>query len=123
VAVIVRGDQAVVAQLTNADQYPNSYEIDTVQCHREAGGWEAGSSSNGNGGFIHTDVGFATMVVWLDDAPPNALAARFVLDNRMATFPVDDGIVVAVFDDVPVARDRWPTEFPVLDEWITMEEQ
>lgn len=121
VAVVVRGDEAVVAQLTNADQYPDSYEIDTVQCHREAAGWEAGSSSNGNAGFISTSAGFATVVVWRDDAPPSARAARFVLDKRTATFPVQNGIVVAVFDEVPITD--WPATFPVLDEWITTEDQ
>jgi hypothetical protein len=118
VCAVVRGDEAVVGQLMNADQYPDSYEVETVQCHRASDGWEAGSSGNGNTGFIRTGNGLATVVVWLDKTPLDARAARFVVGEQAAAFPVQDGFVSAVFDEVALDHEDWPHAFPVLDEWI-----
>ncbi|MFL5963086.1 MAG: hypothetical protein ACJ757_09375 [Gaiellaceae bacterium] len=118
VGVVVRRDEALVMQIINADGYPNGYEIDTTRCFRDADGWEGSVSGNGNTGFIRTDESSGTLVVWLDRAPADAVAARFLLDDREAVFPVEDGCVVAVFDNVPSATD-WPSDYPALDEWIT----
>jgi hypothetical protein len=117
VAVIVRGDRAVVAQLTNADGYPESYEIETVHCSREGLGWVSEMSSNGNAAVIATGAATGTVMVWLSDAPPGAVAARFTLDDRQEVFPVEDGCVVAVFDDVPLASEGSPRDYPALQEW------
>jgi hypothetical protein len=123
VGVVVRGNEAVVMQITNADGYPDSYEIDTAHCYREAEGWVSDVGGNGNAGFIRTGDSSATLAVWLDRAPADAVAARFLLDDREAAFPVQDGCVVAVFDNVPLAASDWPTDYPALDRWITSAER
>jgi hypothetical protein len=51
VGVVIRGDAAVVMQITNANRYPNAYEVDTAQCYREAEGWVCLQSGNGNAGY------------------------------------------------------------------------
>ena len=117
IAVVVRGDEAIVAQLTNADRYPDAYEFETAQCSREGSGWVSGISGNGNSGFIRTGSAAGTVVVW-DEAPAGAAAARFALGERDLVAPVEDGFVVAVFDDAPLGADEWPVQWPALDSWL-----
>ena len=50
VGVVVRGDEALVMLITNADGYPTAYEIDTARCFRDADGWQGSVSGNGNAG-------------------------------------------------------------------------
>ena len=118
VGVIERGDHAVVAQITNATGYPEAYEIYTSHVYRDNEGWSAGMGSNGDLAVIPTSRGVGTMVTWCE-APLDAVAGRFVMGEREATFAVEDRFVVAVFDDVPVDfTDPW-RGYPRLAEWIT----
>jgi hypothetical protein len=100
VGVAVRGDRAVVAQIVNADGYPDAYEIETANCYRGPNGWEEGSSGNGNGGRILTSEDRMTFV-WWGEAPRGATAARVGLGEQEQTVLVKDGFIFAVFDDVP----------------------
>ena len=118
VGVVVRGDQAVVAQITNASGYPAAYERYTSHVNRDAdGGWSGGMGSNGNTAVIFTGPWTGTMVSWCE-APARATAALFVLADREATFPVEDGFVVAVFDDVLIDSVNPWREYPRLGEWV-----
>lgn len=112
VAVVVRGDRALVAQLTN-DRPP--HEPDTVHCRRGRDGtWEAEASGNSTYGFLPTGHGVGTLLAW-DEAPAGAVAARFACQGRELTVPVERGCAVAVFDEyavegddvVPMAIPRW----------------
>ena len=105
VGVVVRGDQAMVAQLTN--EAP-TYEIETVHCHRDQDGWEAGSSGNGNLQFLPTGAGVGSIVIW-DLAPEWAVAAQFSYGEDERTVAVENGIALATFDDVPVTD--WPSRW------------
>jgi hypothetical protein len=96
IGVVVRGDAAVVAQLTN-DVPP--YEVETAYCHREGEGWVGGSSGNSTSGYLPTGEGIGTVVVW-DEAPATAVSARFEYDGREQVVPVERGCALAVFDDV-----------------------
>ena len=97
VAVVVRGDQALVAQLTN-DRPP--YEIDTAHCTRDPDGtWDEDSSGNSAGGFLPTGDRVGTFVAW-EQAPEGVVATRFVCQGRELMVPVERGCAVAVFDDV-----------------------
>jgi hypothetical protein len=115
IGVVVRGDQAVVAQITNADGYPSAYEIDTAHVFRDDEGWSVGVSGNGDLAFIPTSSSAGTLVEWRA-APADATAARFVLGDHEATFEVEDGFVMAVFDDVP--RSLWSHDYPRVT-WIS----
>jgi hypothetical protein len=116
VGAIVRDDEAVVAQITNATGYPDAYETYTSHVYRDGDGWSSGMGSNGTIAVIPCSSSTGTMVAWCE-APAGAAAARFVLGNREATFPVEDGFVVAVFDDVDVdPYDGW-RGYPQLAEW------
>jgi hypothetical protein len=96
VGVVVRGDTAVLAQLTN-DAPP--YEVETAYCHREGDGWVEGSSGNSTSGYLPTGEGIGTVVVW-DEAPATAVSARFEYNGREQVVPVERGCALAVFDDV-----------------------
>jgi hypothetical protein len=96
VGVVVRGDDAVVAQLTN-DRPP--FEVETAHCHREGDEWVAGMSGNSTSGFLPTGSGVGTVLVW-DEAPIDAVAARFEYAGREQVVAVERGCAVAVFDDV-----------------------
>lgn len=96
VGVVVRGDTAVVAQLTN-DAPP--YEVETAYCHREGDGWVEGPSGNSTSGYLPTGAGVGTVVVW-DEAPATAVSARFVYEGREQLVDVENGCALAVFDDV-----------------------
>lgn len=115
VAVVVRGDRAIVVQLTN-DRPP--HETDTVHCTRNPdGSWEAGvCGGNSWGGFLSAGDGVGTLLAWRQ-APAGAVAARFACQGRELTVPVERGRAVAVFDDVvldgaiePMASARWLRE-------------
>jgi hypothetical protein len=114
VGVVARGDEAVVAQITNADGYPDAYEIDTAMCHRTSEGWVAGSSGNGNMPFIQTSDDRCT-VVWWSEAEDGVSGVRIRLGEQEQTVAVEDGFFFAVFDDVPWREFR-PAEPPSLDQ-------
>jgi hypothetical protein len=100
VGVAIRGDQAVVAQVMNADGYPAAYEGETAMCYRTGDGWEEASSDNGDTTFIPTGEDRCT-VVWWSEAPEGATAARLRLGDQEQTVPVKDGFFFVAFDDVP----------------------
>jgi hypothetical protein len=113
VGVVVRGDQAIVAQLMNDVPV---YEVETAFCHREPDGlWVEGSSGNGTSGYLPSGNGLGTVLTW-DEAPENARAARFTYRDGHQVVQVERGYVVAVFDDV--AHDDWPFDAPRLAAWI-----
>jgi hypothetical protein len=118
VGVVIRGDEAIVAQVMNADGYPAAYEIETATCYRKGSGWVHGSSGNFNASVIVTGEGVGTAVLWLE-APPASVAGRFRLGMRNQVATVENGFALAVFDDVPIQADGWPVEWPTLDEWLT----
>jgi hypothetical protein len=100
VGVAVRNEAAVVAQVTNADGYPDAYEVETVECFREGDGWVGGNSGNNNLVWMPTSEGRGT-VVWWGEAPGGATAGRVRLGNQEQTVDVVDGFVFVVFDNVP----------------------
>jgi hypothetical protein len=112
VGVVVRGDDAVVAQIMNADGFPDAYEIETVRCHRTREGWQERQSANGNLTHIPTAEDRCT-VVWWAEAPEGATSARIRLGSQEQTASVLDGFFFVVFDEVP-----W-REFGGLD-WPSM---
>jgi hypothetical protein len=116
VGVVVRGDQAIVAQLMN-DRAP--FEVETAQCSLERDGtWDEDSSGNSLGGFLPTGDGIGTFVAW-DEAPPWAVAARFVCREREQVVAVDNGCAFAVFDDVRFADEvERLFDGPQLSAWI-----
>jgi hypothetical protein len=113
VGVVVRGDTAVVAQLMN-DIPP--YEVETAHCHREHDGWIAGSSGNSSSGFLPTDEGVGTVVVWYE-APVGVVAARFEYQGCEQVVPVEKGCALAVLDDV--AEEDGLLCVPRLAAWIS----
>ena len=112
IGVVVRGDTAVVAQLTN-DVPP--YEVETAYCHREGDGWVEGSSGNSTSGYLPTGEGIGTVVVW-DEAPATAVSARFEYAGHEQVVPVERGCALAVFDDVK--EDDAFVGGPLLVGWI-----
>jgi hypothetical protein len=113
VGVVVRGDQAIVAQLMN-DVPP--HEVDTVVCFREPdGSWVGGSSGNSAGGYVPTGEGVATFLTWAQ-APEGARAARFAYGDQEQVVRAERGCVVAIFDDV--AQDDLPFDGPRLKAWV-----
>jgi hypothetical protein len=119
IAVIVRGDMGVVAQITNADCFPDAYEVDTAYVSRNEDRWSSGMSSNGTQAFIPTSDSRGTLVAW-QEAPADVTAARFALGDDERTVVAADGFVVAVFDDVPLSRDydgAWITGWLSEDGW------
>lgn len=119
VGVAVRGDQAVVAQVMNADGYPSAYEVETCMCSRTKAGWEGGSSSNGNMTFIPTGDNRCT-VVWWDEAPVGVSVVRIRLGDEEQEVCVRDGFFFVTFDGVAFRilgmRVDWPR--PAVQEWI-----
>jgi hypothetical protein len=95
VGVVVRGDEAVVAQLTN----DGPYEVETAWVHRQQGGWTCGQSGNGTSTWIPTGDERATAVVW-DGAPPGAVAARFECGDLQQVVAVENGAALGLFDDL-----------------------
>lgn len=65
VGVAVRGDEAVVAQIVNADGYPHAYETETATCYRGPDGWREAGSGNGNGAQIVTSDDLPEVREWL----------------------------------------------------------
>jgi hypothetical protein len=123
VGVVVRGDQAIVAQVLNADGYPTAYETDTATCFREPDGWVCGGSGNGDSALIRTGASeAATVVHWLE-APPDAVAARFRLGEREEVVPVEDGFALVVFDLVRPDPDGFPAGWPTLESWLMSNDQ
>ena len=60
IGVVVRGKNAIVAQLMNDGP---SFEVDTAYCHQEPdGSWFEGVSGNSTGGFLSTGDGHGTAV-------------------------------------------------------------
>lgn len=113
VSVVIRGDQAIVAQLMN-DSPP--HEVDTAVCYREPdGSWVAGSSGNSTGDYLPTGKGVGTVVTW-GEAPEGTQAARFIYRGQEQVVQVERGCVVAVFDEV--SQDDWPFDGPQLDAWL-----
>jgi hypothetical protein len=117
VGVIVRGDDAIVAQVMNADGYPTAFEIETAWCHREDDGWTRGSSGNGNLSMIPTSRTTGTMVAW-QEAPEDAGAARYRLEDRDEVVPVKDEFALVVFDEVPLSYMRFPGPLPSVETWL-----
>jgi hypothetical protein len=109
VGVVVRGDSAVVAQLTN----DGPYEVETAYCKRKGNGWACHVGGNSTSGYIPTDERSGTVVVW-DEAPAGATAARFEYEGREQVVAVENGCGLAVFDDV--AEDD--ADGPRLTAWI-----
>jgi hypothetical protein len=95
IGVVVRGDSAVVAQLTN-DRPP--FEIDTAEVVLTDDGWEGMNSGNTNGGLLSSKDGTMTVVLW-DQAPAFAVAGRFRCGEREQTVAVERGCAFVVFDD------------------------
>lgn len=118
VGVVVRGDTAIVAQVMNADGYPDSYEVETATCYREDGGWICGSSGNGDLGVIATGNGRATIVFW-QEAPAGAKAGRFVLGAAEQVVEAKGGFALAVFDDVDAGHDGFSFPWPPVCEWLS----
>jgi hypothetical protein len=116
VGVVVRGEQAIVAQLMN-DKPP--FEVETAHCSRERDGtWSEDHSGNSLGGFLPIADGIGTFVAW-DEAPPGAVAARFVCRGRELVVPVENGCALAVFDEVEVADEiERLFDGPRLTAWI-----
>lgn len=106
ITVVVRGDEAVVAKLMNES------EMDTSQCVREGDGWVEQGSGNSNSAFLGVENGIGTVVTWDDEAPTWAVGAKYEVDAREQVVPVENGCVVATFDDVP--ENSWPR----LTAWI-----
>ena len=74
-------------------------------------------SGNGNAGFLPTGNGTGTLVIW-DQAPAWAVAARYEFRGHERVVPVNNGIVLATFDDTPeVAWDAFHA-WPRLASWI-----
>jgi hypothetical protein len=97
IGVVIRGDIAVVAQLTN-DVPP--FELEMAYCHRDGDGWETGTSGSGTSAYIPTGDRVGTVVVW-GEAPADASAARFEYEGReQVVVFVENGCALAVFDDV-----------------------
>ena len=94
--------------------YPDAYEIDTAHVYRGEDGWSSGMSSNGDVAFIPTSDSVGTLIFWRE-APVGTTAGRFVTADQEATFAVENGFVVAVFDEVP--SELWP-DYPRLTEWL-----
>jgi hypothetical protein len=116
VGVVVRGNQAVVAQLTN-DGPP--FEVETAYCEREGDGWLPGASGNSTSAFIPLEAPTGTLVIW-DEAPADATAARFEYSGIEQDAPVENGVALAVFDDVPNYFDYrgppWPLRAWILED-------
>jgi len=112
VGVAIRGDEAVVAQVMNADGYPTAYETETAKCYRTSDGWEEGHSGNSDTTFIRTGDDRCT-VVWWGDAPERAAGARIRLGDQEQEVCVEDGFFFVVFDDVAWhdfdPRANWPS--------------
>ena len=99
VATVIRGERAIVAQLMN-DRAP--FEVETAFCFREPDGtWVEGSSGNSTAGFLPTDDGMGTFVVW-DEAPEGAAVARFLCRDSTRDVAVAKGCAVGVFDGITV---------------------
>src|SRR5437899_9845959 len=117
IGVVIRGDRAVVAQLTN-DRHPHA--IQTSSCARARQGFKRGwvetTSGNSNLDFIPTGDGKGTVGVW-NQAPEFASAACFECLGRKETVPVKNGCVLTVFDGVP-GDDLRPDEVPALRAWL-----
>ena len=121
VGVVIRGDQAVVAQ--ELDDDPS--DIETSHVSRVTGGWKPSWEGSGNGTFIFTGKHEETIAVVLwGDAPKDAVAARFTLLGREQIFDLKDGRFFVVFDEIPF-DDFWPhdkeffdCEWPQHKEWI-----
>lgn len=116
VGTVVRGDEAMVAQLLGTSA---AYEIDTATCFRDDGGWVCGGGGNGSAAFLQTAAAVGTYVLW-DEAKPGMVAAKFVLGEREQVVRVENGIVLAAFDDVPTSVYDWPT-WPRLVAWVDAE--
>ncbi len=99
IAVVVRGDEAIVAQLMNES------EPDTSHCVRKGDGWVEQSSGNGDTAFMGLENGVGTVVTWCE-APTWAVAAKYEVDAREQVVPVQNDCVVATFDGVP--ENSWP---------------
>jgi hypothetical protein len=117
IGTVVRGDQAVVAQLMN-DRPP--FEIETTHCVRVRKGlrrgWEQTGGGNSSLAFMATGPVKGTVVVW-GQAPEFAAAARFEHIDRELVVPVENGCVLAVFDDVD-GDEVLPDSTPKLSAWI-----
>jgi hypothetical protein len=100
IAVVVRGDEAIVAQLMNES------EPDTSHCVRKGGGWVEQSSGNFDAAFMGVENGVGTVVTWRDEAPTWAVAAKYEVGAREKVVPVENGCVAATFDGVP--ENSWP---------------
>jgi hypothetical protein len=115
VGVVVRGDQAIVAQLMNDVPV---HEVETSFCHREPdGSWVEWSSGNGTSGYLPTGEGVGTVLIW-KEAPENTRAARFSYGDQEQVVEVEQGCVVAVFDDV--SQHDWPFDGPRLTAWVDL---
>ncbi len=114
VGVAIRGEEAVVAQVMNADGYPHAYEVETVECFRDGDGWVAGNSGNNN--LVRMETGARPeTVVWWDEAPVGAAAVRIRLGDQEQTVPVEDGFFFVVFDGVSEKG------LPKVTDWISAE--
>ena len=97
VGTVIRGDEAVVGHWVSA----HGGDTETTTCYRDDdGGWEAGSTGNGNGTCIFTAADRVTAVCW-GRAPAGAVGARFRAAGREEVAPVEDGFVFLAFDDLP----------------------
>lgn len=108
VGAVVRGDVAVVAHWV---QGYGGGDTETTTCYRDAGGWEAGDTGNGNGSQLFTADDRVTAVYW-DRAPEGAVAGRFTADGREEVVQVEDGFFFLVFDDLPYQEPK-PDDFAV----------
>lgn len=116
IGTVVRGDNALVAQLMNDRP---SFEVETVYCSQEADGtWTEGSSGNSTTGFLPTGEGVGTYMAW-DEAPEGAVAARCVCRGIEQQVPVVIGCALAVFDAVQTEdEDLALLDAPQIVAWI-----
>ena len=83
---------------TGPVEHPYQYG---VNCIREAGGWREGNSSNGPGwSLIDGDADLGTLTLW-DDAPRGADRVRAVFSGQVVEVPVEHGVYLAVWWNVP----------------------
>lgn len=105
VGAVARGDTAVVGHWVKGH---GEGDTETTTCYRDADGWEAGDTGNGNGSCLFTAEDRVTAVYW-NRAPDGAVAGRFEADGREQMVQVEDGFIFVVFDDLPYQEPRRDT--------------
>jgi hypothetical protein len=103
VASALHGDHDSVLLDTGSDG--NSYFYGGW-CRRMEGRWFEGGSSNG-GGWEGDESGNGNLAIW-NDASADVEAVRVELNGVRQEVPVQHGVYLAVFWDLPCPEDDWP---------------